>query len=159
MSAKALLADPDRLTPDTMGMLKTALGKATTATTWRGLLSDLGGNGKGGYRPSKMLLHRFARERGLDADDWDGWSDAEKAQFRAWAEEQRRCSDAAENAADPDAPNKRRRIKAERTWHPFMAQAIQGHSVTTWDALSVEDRKKMVVALQALAGAVAKTIG
>jgi hypothetical protein len=39
-----------------------------------------------------------------------------------------------------------------------MAQAIQGHSVTTWDALSVEDRKKMVAALQALAAAVAKTI-
>lgn len=159
MTAKALLADPDRLTPDTMGMLKTALGKATTATTWRGLLSDLGGSGKGGYRPSKALLHRFARERGLDADDWENWPAHAKAQFKEWAEEERRRVDAEENAADPDAPNKRRRIKAERTWHPFLAQAIQGHDVTTWDALSVDDRKKMVVALQALAVAVAKTIG
>ncbi len=159
MTAKALLADPDRLTPETMATLKQALGKATTATTWRGLLSDLGGNGKGGYRPSKMLLARFARERGLDADDWENWPAHTKAQFKEWSDAERRRVDAAENAADPDAPNKRRRIKAERTWHPFMAQAIQGHDVTTWDALSVDDRRKMVAALQALATVIAKTIG
>lgn len=160
MTAKALLADPDRLTPETMTALKHALGKATTATTWRGLLSDLGGSaGKGGYRPSKALLHRFARERGLDVDDWENWPPHTKAQFREWSEAERRRMDTAENAADPDAPNKRRRIKAEKVWHPFLAQAIQGYDIHTWDALSPDDRRKMVAALQALAGLIEKTIG